>query len=465
MARFAYPLIASFVLVFLVGCGADARPPILPELVQPLRISKGGTGTGTVMSSVPGIFCALGCESSDAEFDLGSHVTLMARSGVGSYFAGWEGACAGRGNFCEVSMDEARYARAIFQRRVDRPSCQHDRAVRAFFTRSPVALDHLVETTPLAELVPPEHVLPNPHMFLRAATPGPGEAPAVVYAPGDATIVAMSASWDDSLSKYDYYIRFSPCREVELLIALVHDLTPALAARLGPPTSCAGRDECIWTNLDVRVRAGDEVGRVHGRYHAVALEAYDARQGSLGYANVGRYRAELAYLQCPLDYFADDDRQTGRVLRARLSGDSSYCGRVEQDVPGTAQGAWSEAGIPATGDESSRLGLLFENRPGSAPVFSVGRTVPGVESGVYRFAPRPEGSAINQPFDRVRPGRVYCYEGLIRRRAGTPLGRVVLLQMPDERHLRVEVVHRSDCVGVETWGALSTALPAVDFER
>lgn len=460
-------LLVALFAAALAGCGGEDRPPVLPGPLARLTITMAGAGQGNVASLRPGVFCGSGCTEAREDFLLGDRVTLVAFAGVGSYFAGWEGACSGRRNFCELTMDQAREAHATFRRRVDLPACDADRSVRALFTRSPIDLDRVRETTRLAELVPPGHVLPNPHMFIRTTIPAAGEPEAVVRAPGDVTITSMSASWDGQYGKYDYYIRFASCREVVLMVALVQDLTPALLARLGPPTSCESNDECRWSNLNVRLRAGDPVGRASARYHAVALEAYDRRQEPLHRGTARRYRSEHVYLQCPLDYFTDGDPQrTGSTLRARLVEGSADCGEVDQDLPGTARGAWVEHGAAPTLDEDARVGLLRDNNATRDLVFSVGTLVPGMPSALYRFPVDARPGTTNQPFERVTPGRVYCYDHLASgRRQRTPLGRALLVEMPDADHLRVEVIDRPDCASAAGWMVLSRDWPAITFER
>jgi Divergent InlB B-repeat domain len=75
-----------------------------------LAVTKGGTGSGSVMSSPTGIDCGSTCT---ADFDFGTSVTLTAGAGANSTFAGWGGACSGTGT-CVVTMDDARSVTATF---------------------------------------------------------------------------------------------------------------------------------------------------------------------------------------------------------------------------------------------------------------------------------------------------------------------------------------------------------------
>jgi streptogramin lyase len=76
-----------------------------------LKVSKTGTGTGTVTSSPPGISCGGDCEESYWE---GKEVELTAAASEGSKFVGWSGSgCSGTG-VCKVTMSSAKEVEAKF---------------------------------------------------------------------------------------------------------------------------------------------------------------------------------------------------------------------------------------------------------------------------------------------------------------------------------------------------------------
>ncbi len=76
-----------------------------------LTVSKGGMGTGSVVSSPAGIDCGASCTASYA---YGSSVTLTATPATGATFAGWSGACSGTSSTCTVSMTSANAVTATF---------------------------------------------------------------------------------------------------------------------------------------------------------------------------------------------------------------------------------------------------------------------------------------------------------------------------------------------------------------
>ncbi len=84
-----------------------------------LTITKSGTGSGAVTSSVGGISCGAVCA---ADIDAGAVVTLNAAAGAGSKFAGWSGTCTGTGS-CTVTMNAAKTAAARFNELVRPPAC------------------------------------------------------------------------------------------------------------------------------------------------------------------------------------------------------------------------------------------------------------------------------------------------------------------------------------------------------
>jgi CSLREA domain-containing protein/uncharacterized repeat protein (TIGR02543 family) len=82
----------------------EAGPPIL-------RVSKAGTGTGTVISDPTGINYGVDC----AEwYDEDTPVTLTATPDAGSVFAGWSGDCSGTNPTTTVTMDADKTCTATF---------------------------------------------------------------------------------------------------------------------------------------------------------------------------------------------------------------------------------------------------------------------------------------------------------------------------------------------------------------
>lgn len=75
-----------------------------------VAVQRGGAGSGSVVSDLPGIACGEDCTES---YPFGTAVTLRASPAVGSVFAGWGGPCSGTGN-CVVAVSEAAVVGASF---------------------------------------------------------------------------------------------------------------------------------------------------------------------------------------------------------------------------------------------------------------------------------------------------------------------------------------------------------------
>src|SRR5439155_53043 len=83
---------------------------LLLSTLRRLTVLKAGSGRGSVTSSPAGINCGASCSHS---FVNGRSVTLTATPARGSRFAGWSGACSGRGA-CRVKMTADRTVTARF---------------------------------------------------------------------------------------------------------------------------------------------------------------------------------------------------------------------------------------------------------------------------------------------------------------------------------------------------------------
>ncbi len=100
------------------GQGSDPPGPTadfyFETLVIPtaaVTVAKTGPGVGNVSDSTGAINCGPSCS---ADFGLGTTVTLTANAGRGSTFAGWSGACGGKGTVCQIKLAADASANANF---------------------------------------------------------------------------------------------------------------------------------------------------------------------------------------------------------------------------------------------------------------------------------------------------------------------------------------------------------------
>jgi hypothetical protein len=82
--------------------GAPIDLEILLKRLFTVTVEKRGSGTGTVISTPPGIDCGPACSSQAGQFEEGTTVSLTPPAAAGSSFAGWGGDCSGVGD-CTVS--------------------------------------------------------------------------------------------------------------------------------------------------------------------------------------------------------------------------------------------------------------------------------------------------------------------------------------------------------------------------
>ena len=367
------------------------------------------------------------------------------------------------------------------------PSSQPCGPRRDFFTHLPVDLALLSNIFPLGTLSPPSHTLPTHHLYMNTVlgVPGdPGTATLVdVFAPGRAEVVGVVRN-----SATDFQIHLQPCREVRTYFEM-RSLDRIIEDQLRPDAwvYLAGSPEAgPWAQrTSIVVDGGQRIGNgpASGAIN-VAWGLIDHREPPLPFANPARYDLSLIDLSefppevvaiapyimperlqqfCPADYFAPAlPSYLADGFRA-LFGRSvpPICGEIEQDEPGTAQGAWFTS--PTATDSSeidSTLALVHDNVFPGIPVFSVSRAfcepLPGGgEScswipGRHTFTPVAAG-LVNRDFDDVVPGVIHCYDNLTHATVADPAaeaGRVLIevlpsLTDPSEDRLRIEPVART----------------------
>jgi uncharacterized repeat protein (TIGR02543 family) len=100
-------------------------PNLAAAVMRTLKVSGGGTGSGSVTAPAIGGAPALSCEISGGTYDPtdctlrytnGTLVRLTATASPGSAFKEWRNACTGTNPSCTVRMDANKAVRAVFRR-------------------------------------------------------------------------------------------------------------------------------------------------------------------------------------------------------------------------------------------------------------------------------------------------------------------------------------------------------------
>lgn len=358
------------------------------------------------------------------------------------------------------------------------PSCGSE---SEFFSVSPVATADFMGIVPLGNLAPPSHVFPTDHVYFHinrvdGSRPDLGTVEVPVVSPGDIWVNEIRSTHHFSDGRTDYSIYFAPCDEVEAFFIHLTTLTGKLQERFSPPyDQCEDQStgefqfEYCTKSMDVKLLAGELIGTAGGGewQNALDLGVADLRADPQLYAQPSRWTDRTRHIVCPLDYFTADVRE---ALSAKLGSHNGtdartappVCGEVEQDEPGTAQGAWFANGSTQTYPEDPHVSLVHDNVDPSIAVFSVGTSMAasGLPAGLYLFDPAGSGR-VNRDFKDVEAdGTLYCYE--TRDRFGeVPAPFVILLQMTSPTTLRIERLDSASC-GDGPWQFGSTY---ADYDR
>jgi hypothetical protein len=343
-----------------------------------------------------------------------------------------------------------------------------------YFTVSPVPMDQFGGIIPLGELGPGGHNFPTEViMFGMKRTSGGSFEDATIYSPGDIYITKMNGSNPNSKDeRKGYGIEFAACEELRGGMGFT-----SLAGRLQkefvePFDFCqehtvrgsAERGDLTYTmceksGLMIKVEAGEMLGGIEGKAkNTLNWGMYDLRQEPLPFANPGRWIEKILHTVCPLDYFTPELKTQLKSRLGNIYGNSPrtiepICGEVEQDVPGTAQGAWFIEGTPVdpmvTSDQSKHLSLAHDNVDPTKPVFVIGYSQKDIEPQKYFFESVSSGF-INRDFDEVIPGQVYCYDNLSYIHPDQFFQISILLTMPDENTLHLGKNGQNTC-GTGPW--------------
>lgn len=135
------------------------------------------------------------------------------------------------------------------------------------------------------------------------------------------------------------------------------------------------------------------MGTVGGRDGALDAGAYDQRV-TLDAANPNRWQhSNYIHSICPIDLYESGtvrEQLEDLLDREFVQDDNYYCGRVMQDVPGTAQGCWFLAGSRSPSFEDAHLALVWHNENPMMQVISMGTSMAGLKPKAFLFEPRDQ---------------------------------------------------------------------------
>ena len=326
-------------------------------------------------------------------------------------------------------------------------------------TMSPIDLAQVTGVVPLGNLNPPGHTFPTPHLYFYLKRTNPADpldfsfpsVSAPLYAPGNIRVHQVRRSeystgplpadhWSD------YSIDYGVCRELTGYFHHVTTLSAGFETLVGP----IGSDACetystggvtvtqCRKNVSLDITSGFTLGTAGGTLRANALDVGMRDQRvSLGFISPAKY-PDRVHTVCAADYMEPVVKAAVESKLGNFSGTIQrtvppVCGEVMYDVAGTASGDWFAVGA-STDNEDPHLALVPDNVNPNLLTFSVGTSVPSLGTGAFSFTPSLiPGSFVNQPFNLVTPGAVYCYGPIV----SGGMQRVIFLEMSDSTHLRI----------------------------
>ena len=387
------------------------------------------------------------------------------------------------------TVDQIKWSTEVGNKTIFHPEIAKCGNRQTFFTTSPIKEGEYGRIVPLGAYGPTGgHVFPTKHIyFMSTAANVEDQTDVTIYSPGDLFITYFEQSTNNTLGYTDYYVYTSPCRDVEVDFYHLNSVNPKITAAFATAKKKNCRTEqngqsnnssCGAVINNVQLKAGEELGvgnpaKKKGILQFFDMEMSDHRTPELQFANRERWKGgfDFKHIVCPLNYFTPELKANYFTQMADYNDPSlkritePLCGEYMQDVAGTAQGAWFQAGAGTKTvdevDENSQLTLAHNNvLPEKGEIVIGTTTTDTLEAGAYPFDPKPNGLVDRDFKDITADGQTYCFEptGL----TGTyryPFR--VLLQMPSSTQLKLEGQKNQDC-GSGPWELSNSA---ATFER
>ena len=332
------------------------------------------------------------------------------------------------------------------------------------FTEYPVEMSRLKTITPLGNLNPPGHTYPTDHMYFSCDNmlyPDGFE----IYSPGAIIINKISKVEYNPAQVMgvteDFTIDFAVCSKIDGRFGHVNNISTFLSDRtgefgeeFGDTVSVYEIDGRIYTDYEKRVNIKVPAGQLLGR--AGISGGYDFwlkdTRVNLVWVNtdISQY---FQHTVCPLDYFTTDLKTNMTAKLVNWDGSpvfpTGYCGKIDFDVPNTAQGIWQRDDWVNENAQEGGLALVYSNFNASEGAISIGNADNSTwDKQVYLFNPATSGF-MNRQFDQVtNDGNIYyyfCY-GF---ESGSIFYKVILVKMTNNQELMFQFIDSGSPIPVD----------------
>ncbi len=275
-----------------------------------------------------------------------------------------------------------------------------------------------------------------------------------VVAPADGRVVKLASFTSDSSGTIftDWQVEVSVCDGGTLKFGHVTTISGALEALTEQePGDCNTYgyegymyESCHWRgeSVSMPLSAGDPIGTAAGLgtpNSALDLWATDWDSDPAFVIDPSAQNEGTLRVVCPLDWFSDGLRTEFYGLRREFNGiwadEATGCGKVFQDVPGTAKGFWY-ATVPVEGTWLDHLALVDTNFLSTVQAISVAGVVS--EAGYWYFTSQAAGT-VNRDFAQVAAGAgVHCYHSFTDYSTSDGTPQRFLIEVVDDDTLRTE---------------------------
>ena len=347
-------------------------------------------------------------------------------------------------------------------------------------TALPIPRESLAATVPLGHINVPEHTIPTDHVYLVLPGYSEGASPTVALSsPGDLTLYRVTRTRYDVVGNTESYsdwgLVFSVCDGRDLRFGHVSTVSNQIVeATTSAKERCNsyGYDARLfeycsfelydaWERLDVRVsfEEGDTIGTLGGLTTPntqLDLWAYDYNLGPMAFINMDRQPSDAQHAVCGFDWFVEDIRLLvysmlqeldGRVADAQIG-----CGKIAQDVPGTAKGIWYTV-QEVQGEWMDNLALVDDNTRSDHQLIAVASTLTDASDWIFK---KESSGRINLDFAKVEAGSgIYCYHGFTSdSRTNRPASAVnrLLIDVSSSEVLTIELQSGS-CTGYDSFSS------------